>query len=65
MFRILLNLLLFLLPFLLYAATMYFSKKPVNWRDAPLIWLTLAGFSLFMAMLFVSVFFTQGTGVTD
>lgn len=61
MIRVFLNFLLFLAPFIIYWMIAMRSKKTMHWRDAPLVWLTLIGFGLFMAGLFAAVFATQGT----
>ena len=61
MILVFLNFLLFLAPFIIYWIIAVRSKKPLHWRDAPLMWLTLIGFGLFMAGLFAAVFATQGT----
>jgi hypothetical protein len=61
MIRVFLNFLLFLAPVIIYWLIAMRSDKPLHWRDAPLVWLTLIGFGLFMTGLFVAVFVTQGT----
>lgn len=62
---VLLNIFMFLLPFLVYAAYVYFvrrgQKNKEIWRDAPILWLFAAGVILAFGMLVTLVSFT-GSG---
>ena len=60
----LIDLLLFLLPFLIYAAYMIAVKgtAPADiWKTAPILWLLTAGFGLLLVVMATLVQFTGGS----
>jgi hypothetical protein len=60
----LIDLLLFLLPFLVYAAYMIAVKRtaPADiWKTAPILWLVAAGFGLLLVFMVTLVQFTGGS----
>lgn len=62
---VLLNVIMFLLPFVLYGAYTYVMRgaeaQGSVWRDAPFGWLTAAGFALLLLALGLLISFSGGT----